>query len=506
VENVFQNLALGFSVALTPQNLMFAFIGVLIGQVIGALPGIGASAGLALLLPITFGMNPTSAIIMLAGITYGTAYGGTITSVLVNVPGEASSVMTAVDGYQMAKQGRAGAALGIAALGSFIAGTISLIFMMFLAPSLSRLGTTFSASEYFLLALLGLTAIAGFGSSSQIKALMMGLLGLMLALVGIDPLLGDDRFTFGHPNLADGVDFLPVAIGIFGIAEVLVGLEHAINAEPIKTRLRDLWPTARDWLDCRWTMVRGTVLGFLIGVAPGTGPTVASFLCYLAEKKASRQPEKFGKGAIEGVCAAETANNAAATGALVPMLTLGIPGSAAAAVLMAAFILHGLRPGPLLMQQQPQVIWGVIASMYIGNVMLVILNMPLAPMFAALLRIPYAYLAPVILAISLVGAFAAENSMFNVGLALVAGVFGYIMMKTDLPRAPLVLGLVLGPLIEQRLRQALTISLGNPLVLVQRPISAVLLAVVVLSLLWPYLPFLLRPFQRRRQVPVPAEA
>ena len=506
MENVFQNLALGFSVALTPQNLLFAFIGVLIGQVIGALPGIGPSAGMALLLPVTFGMNPTSAIIMLAGITYGAAYGGTITSVLVNVPGEASSVMTAVDGYKMAQQGRAGAALGISAIGSFIAGTVSLILMMFLAPWLSRLGTAFSAAEYFLLALLGLTAIAGFGSRSQIKALMMGALGLMLALVGIDPLLGDDRFTFGQAHLADGVDFLPIAIGVFGIAEVLVGLEHAVKAEPIKTKLRDLWPTAKDWFDCRWTMVRGTLLGFIIGVAPGTGPTVASFLAYLAEKKASKHPEKFGNGAIEGVCAAETANNSAATGALVPMLTLGIPGSASAAVLMAAFIIHGLRPGPLLMQQQPQVIWGVIASMYIGNVMLVILNMPLAPLFAALLRLPYAYLAPAILAISLVDAFAAENSMFNVGLALLAGLFGYFMLKTDLPRAPLILGIVLGPLIEQRLRQALTISLGNPMTFIERPISAFLLVLVILSLLWPYLPYLFRPLSGLRAARVEAEA
>ena len=503
--DILQNLALGFSVALTPQNLLFAFIGVLIGQVIGALPGIGPSAGMALLLPITFGMNPTSAIIMLAGISYGAMYGGTITSVLINVPGEASSVMTAVDGYKMAQQGRAGAALGMAALGSFIAGTVSLVLMVLMAPWLSRLGTTFAAPEYTLLALLGLTAIAGFGAASQIKALLMGLLGLMLALVGVDPLLGDDRFTFGQPHLADGVDFLPIAIGVFGIAEVLVGLEHAVGAEPIKTKLRDLWPTAQDWIDCRWSLVRGTFLGFFIGVAPGTGPTIASFLCYLAEKKASKHPEKFGNGAIEGVAAAEAANNSAATGALVPMLTLGIPGSAFAAVLMAAFILHGLRPGPLLMQQQPQVIWAVIASMYIGNVMLVILNMPLAPLFAALLRIPYAYLAPAILAISFVGAFAAENAMFNVGLALVSGLLGYVMLKADLPRAPLILGLVLGPLLEQRLRQALTISLGDPLIFVQRPISAALLTLVVLSLLWPYLPLALRPLYRRRQPGVPAE-
>ena len=506
MDNVFQNLAMGFATALTPQNLLFAFIGVLIGQVIGALPGIGPSAGMALLLPVTFGMNPTSAIIMLAGISYGAAYGGTITSVLVNVPGEASSVMTAVDGYQMALQGRAGAALGISAIGSFIAGTVSLVLMMFMAPWLSRLGTTFAAPEYFLLAFLGLTAVAGFGSSSQVKALLMALLGLMLALVGIDPLLGDDRFTFGQANLADGVDFLPIAIGVFGIAEVLVGMEHAIHAEPIKTKLRELWPTGRDWFNCRWTLVRGTFIGFIIGVAPGTGPTVASFLAYLAEKKASRNPEKFGKGAIEGVCAAETANNSAATGALVPMLTLGIPGSASAAVLMAAFILHGLRPGPLLMQQQPQVIWAVIASMYIGNVMLVILNMPLAPLFAALLRIKYAYLAPSILAISLVGAFAAESTMFNVGLALISGIFGYIMLKTDLPRAPLILGLVLGPLLEQRLRQALTISLGDPMIFVNRPISAFLLVLVIFSLLWPYLPALSRPFRRMRQAKLPAEA
>ncbi len=499
-----EGLSQGFAIALAPHNLLVAFIGVLVGQVVGALPGIGPSAAMALLLPVTFGMSSTTAIIMLSGIMYGGMYGGTLTSVLINVPGEAASVMTAVDGYQMARQGRAGAALAIAAIGSFIAGTASVVALMLIAPPLGEFALSFSSPEYCLLAVLGLTATAGFGSRTPLKALLMAIAGLALATVGTEPTLGAERFTFGDIHLLDGVEFLPVAIGLFGIAEVLASVERLGTMEPIRTRLRDLWPTRPDWVASRWPILRGSVLGFFVGVMPGAGPTIAAFLAYLAERQMSRTPERFGKGAIEGVAAAESANNAAVTGALVPLLTLGIPGSASTAVLLAAFVLHGIRPGPLLLEQQPHLVWALIASMYVGNVFLVIMNLPLAPAFAALLRVPYAYLAPAILTFSLVGAFAVQNTLFNVGLAIGFGLVGYLMLKADLPRAPLVLALVLGPLIEESLRQSLTLSLGSLAIFVERPVAAVLLAVVTASVVWPIARMVLR-LRRRPASGTPEE-
>lgn len=483
--DVLGDLGHGFLVAMSPTGLFFTFIGVLLGQIIGALPGIGPAAGMALLLPVTFGMDPVVAIMMLAGILYGGQYGGTLTSVLINVPGEASGVMTAIDGHQLAKQGRAGAVLAIAAVGSFIAGVAANLAVVFAAPALSDFAFRFSSPEFFLLALLGLTASASLGSGSTIKALLVATGGLLIAFIGVDPMTGVQRLTFGSQNLLDGIDFLPVAIGIFGIAEVLASLERLATATPMMTRLREMWPTAAEWAQSHFAIVRGGLVGFIIGIMPGVGPALASFLAYITERRFSRNPERFGKGAMDAVAAAESANNSAAQAALIPMLALGIPGSASTAVLLAALVLQGIRPGPMLMTEQPTLVWGLIASMFVGNVMLLILNLPLAPVFARLLRIPYVYLAPPILVISLVGAYATTLDLFTVWTTIFFGILGYFMMKADLPRAPMVLAIVLAPLLESSLRQSLMFSQGSLSIFVQRPIALILLLVVLATLLWP---------------------
>jgi putative tricarboxylic transport membrane protein len=487
-----QLLGQGFATCFTPLNLSFIFIGVLIGQIIGALPGIGPAAGMALLLPLTYGVPPVTAIMMLAGIMYGGQYGGTLTSVLVNVPGEAASVMTTIDGHQMARQGRAGAALSIAAIGSFLAGIGAVVVVVFVTPPLAEFALKFNAPEYFLLALLGITAAASLGADSPTKALLAALLGLMTAMVGVDPIQGTPRLVFGQQSLIEGIDFLPVAIGIFGVAEVLASLERSEHVAPMRTRLRDMWLTTQDWAESRLAILRGALIGFFIGVMPGAGPTIASMLAYIAEKRLSRRPERFGRGAIDGVAAPESANNAASHAACVPMLALGIPGSASTAVLLAALILHGIRPGPGLMTEQSTLVWALIASMFIGNVVLLVLNLPLAPLFAALLRVRYAYLAPGILAISLVGAYANTLGFSNVWIALVFGVIGWFMIKLDFPRAPLVLALVLAPLLESSLRQSLLLSFGSLKIFVERPLAAALLACVVLSLALPLVGMLRR--------------
>lgn len=492
-------LGQGFAVAMTPTNLLLVLIGVTLGQVLGALPGIGPSAGMALLLPITFGLEPVSAMVLLAGIMYGGMYGGTLTSVLVNVPGESSSVMTAVDGHQLAKQGRAGAALSIAAIGSFLAGMAAVTALVFVTPALGAFALRFSSPEYFLLALLGITATASLGTGSAVKALIAAVLGLAVALVGTDPILGSARLTFGTVDLLEGIDFLPVAIGVFGIAEILASLERSEKIEPIKTRLKDLWLNARDWADCRMAVLRGGMVGFLVGIMPGAGPTVASFLAYVTEKRMSRHPERFGRGALDAVASTESANNSAVHAALVPMLALGIPGSASTAVLLAALILLGIQPGPMLLTQQADLFWGLIASMFIGNVILIVMNLPLVPVFTALLRIPYAYLAPGILTVSLVGAYAVSLSLFHVGLTVFFGMVGYLMIKADLPRAPLVLAVVLAPLMETSLRQSLMLSEGSPLIFVARPLSAVIAICVLISLLMPIWAAFASYQMRRRQ-------
>jgi putative tricarboxylic transport membrane protein len=478
-------LAQGFAVCFTPLNLSFIVIGVLVGQVIGALPGIGPAAGMALLLPLTYGIPPVTAIMMLAGIMYGGMYGGTLTSVLVNVPGEAASVMTAVDGHQMARKGRAGAALSIAAIGSFLAGVGAVVAVVFITPPLAAFALKFNAPEYFLLALLGITATASLGTTSPTKALLAALLGLMVAMVGVDPIAGTERLLFGVPGLLDGIDFLPVAIGIFGIAEVLASLETSDHVQPMRTRLHDMWLTAEEWAQSRFAILRGGLVGFLIGIMPGAGPTIAAMIAYVVERRVSPHPERFGNGAIDGVAASESANNAAAHGACIPMLALGIPGSASTAVLLAALILHGIRPGAMLMTEQPDLVWGLIASMFVGNVVLLVLNLPLAPLFAALLRVRYVYLAPGILVISLVGAYASTLDFGTVWVALAFGIVGWFMIKLDFPRAPLVLALVLAPLLESSLRQSLLLSFGSLSIFVERPLAAGLLACVLVSLALP---------------------
>ena len=480
-----EQLGQGFSIALTVQNLALAFVGVLTGTMVGILPGIGPSAGVALALPLTFGLEPVSAIIMLAGIYYGAMYGGTLTSVLINTPGESASVMTTLDGYQMALKGRAGAALGIAAIGSFIAGTLGVVALMLAAPPIAHLAVRFGPPEYFALALLGLLTLSGLAGSSVAKALLMAIAGLFVATIGLDPIAGHLRFMFNVLELSDGIGFLPVAVGLFGIAEVLANIEQRVRLEPIHARLSGLLPTWQDWLACRLPILRGSVIGFAVGVLPGAGATLASFISYGVEKKVAKDPSRFGRGAIEGVAAPESANNAATAGAMVPLLTLGIPGSATTAVLLGAFVLYGLRPGPLLLTDHPDVFWGLIASMYIGNVMLLVLNLPGAPVFASILRLPYSVIATGILGISLAGVYSLQNSMFDIWIAIAFGAVGYLMKRFDYPPAPFVLALVLGPLLEISLRQSLTMSHGDMLIFLQRPVSVLLLAIAFLMLFGP---------------------
>lgn len=484
------NLSLGFSVALTPFNLLMAACGVVIGILIGALPGIGPPSGVALLLPLTFGMDPTSGIIMLAALYAGTMYGGTITSVLINTPGEAASVVTCIDGYQMALQGRAGAALGIAAIGSFIAGTVGVVLLMLVSPALARWSLAFGPPETFALLLLGLTTVTLLTGESALKGYISMVLGLMIAMVGFDIISGDPRYAFGVPELMDGIDFLPVAIGLFGIGEVLAGAEEVgAGAAIVKASYgwREIMPTAQDWVRSRWAIARGTVLGFLVGTLPGAGPTISTFLSYAVEKKVSKHPEEFGHGAIEGVAGPESANNAAATGAMVPMLTLGIPGSATTAIMLGGLMMWGLRPGPLLFEKNPQFVWGLIASQYIANVMLLVLSTVFIPLFVRALRVPYGILMPIIIVFCVTGAYSLKNSVFDVGQMLVFGVLGYAMKKLGYSPAALTLALVLGPLAERALRQSLIISDSGAGIFFMRPISAALMVAAILAVLVPTL-------------------
>lgn len=483
--DVLNDLALGFSVALRPENLLFALLGVLLGTIIGALPGIGPSAGIAILLPLTFGMDGATAIIMLAGIYYGAMYGGTITSVLINVPGESASVMTTLDGYQMARQGRAGAALGMAAIGSFIAGTIGVLLMMIFAPLLASYALSFGPPEYFALMLMGMATLAGLSSGSALKSLLMVVLGLMLATVGLDIISGEQRFTFEHLELLEGIEFLPIAIGLFGISELLVMAEETGRLEILKVKIQNVFPRGRDWVASRGAILRGSLIGFFIGVLPGAGATLSSFFSYSLEKRLSKHPEKFGTGVVEGVAGPESANNSATAGALVPMLTLGIPGSGTTAVMLGALIMYGIRPGPQIFETRPDVVWGLIASMYVGNVLLVIMNIAFIPAFVAVLRTPRAALVSTIAVLCLVGAYSLQVSLFHVWVMLAAGVFGYFMRKLNYPPAPLVLALVLGPMLEQTLRQSMIISQGSIGIFFTRPISAVLMVLALLGLFWP---------------------
>jgi len=476
------SLMSGFAAALTPLHIAMCFLGVLLGQIVGVLPGIGPAAAIALLLPITFGMEPTGAIIMFAGIYYGSQYGGTLTSVLISVPGESSTVMTAVDGYQMALQGRAGVALGISAIGSFIAGTIGTIGLILVAPPLAKMALAFGPPEYFSLVLLGLMALAAVGGS-LLKGLTAGLAGLALGTMGIDPQSGIARFDFGQVWLLDGLEFIVLTVALFGMGEVLGGCNTGV-ARPV-AKVTNVLPSRADWQQSRMPILRGSVIGFIIGVLPATGATIASFVAYIVEKKLAKDPSRFGKGAIEGVAGPEASNNAAAAGAMVPMLSLGVPGSGTTAVILGALIMFGVRPGPEMFTTNAGLVWALIASMLIGNVLLLIMNLPLAGLFAKLLTVPYSWLYPPILALCIAGVYSQSNSVEDAWLLVGFGALGWLMKRFDWPMPPMILGLVLSPLFETSLRQSLTMSLGNPMIFVSRPLSAALLACAALALIVP---------------------
>ncbi|MGZ8209487.1 MAG: tripartite tricarboxylate transporter permease [Burkholderiales bacterium] len=481
------NLGLGFAIALSPVNLLFVTLGVIIGTLIGALPGIGPVSGLSILIPLAFGLNPTSAMILMCGIYYGCMYGGTITSVLMNVPGESASIMTCLDGHAMARQGRAGPALTIAAIGSFIAGTFSVVMLTLLAPPIAEAALSFGPPEYFALTLLGLCAISGLTGKSRAKGYAMGLLGLALATVGLDPIDGTQRFTFGNLELMDGIGFLPVAVGMFGLGAVFAMVEQSMEVEIMKTSLREMLITKQDLKDSAMPMVRGSVIGFVIGVLPGAGATIATFLAYAAEKRLSKTPELFGTGLIAGVASPESANNASTGGAMIPLLTLGIPGSGTTAVLLGVLALFSLQPGPLLFSKNPEFVWALIASMYIGNVMLLVLNIAFVPAFVAVLRVPYKVLAALIAVFCLVGVYSVNYSVQDLWMMLGFGVLGYLTLKMDYPQAPLLLGLVLGGFMEVSMRQSLKMSHADVSIFFTRPIAATIMAIVIVIVLWPML-------------------
>jgi putative tricarboxylic transport membrane protein len=476
----------GFSIALSPWNLLYAFVGAVLGTAIGVLPGLGPATTIALLLPVTYTMDATSAVILLAGVYYGAMYGGSTTSILLNIPGEASSVVTCLDGYKMARKGRAGPALGISAIGSFIAGTIGVFLMAMVAPALARFALKFGPAEYSALVFCGLLMAVYLSEESILKGLLMMMIGLLLGMVGIDPVHGEERFTFGLLRLTDGINFILVAMGLFAVSELLVNLETPAGAADIfKTSLKGILPTREDWRKCWAPLFRGTSIGFLIGVLPGGGAIISSFMAYAVEKKFSKHPEEFGQGAIEGVASPEAANNAASTSSFIPLLTLGIPGNNAIAMLFVALMIHGIQPGPLLLTEHPNLFWGVIASMYIGNVMLLGLNLPLIGLWVRLLKVPYHFLAVLIVVIVMIGAYSLKNSAFDVGMIVIFGVFGYVARKNGFPFAPCVLAMILGRTLEQSVQQALKISGADLMIFIERPISATLLALIVLVLLIP---------------------
>jgi putative tricarboxylic transport membrane protein len=481
METVFDFWLAGLGVALMPANLLFAFIGCVIGTLVGVLPGLGPAGAMAILLPLTFNLGPVPAIIMLSAIYYGTQYGGTITSVLINVPGESTSVVTCFDGHPLAKQGRAGAALGIAAIASVVAGITGTVALMALALPLASLGLRFGPVEMFGVLALGLTMVVSFRGSSLLAGLAMTLFGLMLGMVGVDPVHGAPRFTFGSSHFFDGVQLVPVIMGLFGIAEILSSLEERA-VKLIKTKLSSLLPRRDEAAASAKAIGRGTAIGFLIGLIPGVAGVVPTFMAYALEKRLSKHPENFGHGALEGVAVAESANNAHAQGTMVPLLTLGIPGTASLAVMMGAFMINGITPGPFLFRDHPQVVWPVIASFLVGNVMLFVLNFPLVGLWVHVLRIPRHILFVLILVFCIIGAYALRQDTTDVQLMLVFGVLGYILRKIDWPAVPLVIALILGPMMEKALRAGLELSAGDFSVFLTNPISGMLLAAAAVTL------------------------
>ncbi len=475
----------GFQVALEPMNLIYCFIGVFIGTLVGVLPGIGPAGSIALLLPMTFRLEPVSGIIMLAGIWYGVMFGGSRTSILVNIPGEPTSVVTCMDGYPMTLKGRAGPALGIAAFASFIAGTFSIIGLTLVGPFLAGMALKFGPPEFFSLMVVGITILSYLSTGSMVKALMMAAVGMILGGVGMDSISGDYRFTFNIRAMLDGIGLVPVVMGLFGISEVLVNLETEIEGTIVTAKIKNILPTLKDWSDSIWSIIRGTFLGFFLGIIPGGGAIVATFASYAIEKRVSKHPEEFGKGAIQGVAGPEAANNAAAGGAFIPLLTLGIPPNPVMAIFLGALMIHGLEPGPLLILEAPEVFWGVIVSMYIGNVMLMVLNLPLIGLWVKILRIPYFFLFPLIILFCLIGVYSVRNNAADIVIMFVFGVVGYLMKKFGYQAAPLVLALVLGPMLEEAFRQSLITSRGSFTIFFTRPISVGFLIVAFILLIIP---------------------
>lgn len=480
------NLGLATSVAVEPVNLALCLAGVLIGTLVGVLPGLGPTATISMLLPVTFALSPVQAVIMLSGIYYGAYYGGSITSILMNIPGEAASVVTCLDGYQMARKGRAGAALGISAIGSFLGATVSLVLMFLVAPKIAGIALSFGPPEFVSLAILGLTLVTYLSSGSMVKAFVMATLGVLLATIGLDTVTGRERFTGGFTALAGGLNIVPVAMGLFGVSEVLLNLERSSKTrEVFEAQLKPLLPTREDWRRCAAPIARGSVLGFLLGIIPGGGGVLASFASYAVEKRTARDPSGFGFGDIRGVAGPETANNAAAQASFIPMLTMGIPTNAVMAVLLGSLTLHGVTMGPRIILEQPELFWGVLGSMYVGNVMLLVLNLPLVGLWVRLIKVPYQYLFPMILLFCMVGAYTVNNTAYDIYVMIAFGVAGYLLRKFQYEPAPLILAFVLAPILEDAFRQSLIISNGSPAIFITRPISLGFLAASALILLSP---------------------
>jgi TctA family transporter len=488
MEQLLANLYLGFGVALSVENVAVALLGALIGTAIGVLPGIGPVATISLLLPITFGMEATTAIIMLAGIFYGAQYGGSTTAILLNLPGEVSSVVTTLEGYKMARRGRAGAALATAAIGSFFAGTVATILVAASGPLLTQVALSFGPADYFSLMLLGLIISAVLAQGSVVKSIGMVVLGVALGLVGTDVQTGQQRFTFGIPELSDGIGFVPVAMGIFGLGEIILNLERPESRSVLTTKVGSLFLTKQEWKRATPSVLRGTVVGSLLGILPGGGASLAAFGSYMMERKISRYRHEFGTGAIEGVAGPEAANNAAAQTSFIPLLTLGIPANAVMALMVGALIIQGIQPGPRMVEAQPELFWGLIASMWVGNLMLLVINLPLIGMWVKLLSVPYRFLYPSILVFCAIGVYSLNNNVFDVYMTAIFGLLGYLFAKLRMEPAPLLIGFVLGPMMEEHLRRAMLLSRGDPMVFVERPISATLLAIGAIALLAMALP------------------
>ncbi len=500
--SAFEGLAFGFSIALQWQNLLACVAGVLIGTVVGVLPGIGPIGAMALLLPVTYSMTPAGALIMLAGIYYGSMYGGSTTSILLNVPGEVSSVITTLDGYEMARRGRAGAALFVAAIGSFVAGSVGILGLAFMAPVLASSALRFGPPEFFALCILGLLVLSRLTGSSLVRAAVMVALGLGLSTVGMEPMSGVARFTFGSLELSQGLELVPIAIGLFGVADLLSSAHDKLTAErPLPVRMRELLPTKLEWKRSQWPIIRGSVMGFLFGLIPGPTAMIATFSSYALERKLSKHPEEFGHGAIEGVAGPESANNGAAQGAFIPLLALGIPFAPASAMLLTALLIHGAQTGPLLMVNSPEIFWGVTSSMYVGNVMLLLLNLPLIGIFVSLLRLPMYLISSVVALLCLVGTYAISNSLLDLWVLLASGIAGYALRQLKFEPAILLMALALGPILERSFLQSLYLTQGNLSEVMQRPIAGSMLVIALLVLLYPVLKWL---FARKRSTQVAA--